>query len=292
MELGSGLGPFRERRERHADLVACDRISTLDGAKCARVVQPAGPSRITSPGAVDSLPRKVGHDPWPQDTLEGGRMTYELRVLEGDGEIEQALRLRVRVWRDANVDLPVDACGRHRDGDDAASTHVGVLIGERLVAASRMTPLTKIREHSFARPLPLDPSLYPGTVCFLSRLVVAPEARGRGLGRSLIEWMVNRARCARRRVGGRDFECPRDSGCSPLPPIRPRGGHRIVVGHRLAIREALRRGHRGGGGRDPQTRGTRGRRDADCGAVGSPIAGRRTLNPPASSDRVPRFMAS
>ncbi len=120
-------------------------------------------------------------------------MTYELRVLEGVGEIEQALRLRVRVWRDANVDLPVDACGRHRDGDDAASTHVGVLIGERLLAASRMTPLTKIREHSFARPLSLDPSLYPGTVCFLSRLVVAPEARGRGLGRSLIEWMVNRA---------------------------------------------------------------------------------------------------
>jgi GNAT superfamily N-acetyltransferase len=116
-----------------------------------------------------------------------------LRVLEGRGEIEQALRLRVRVWRGANVDLPVDASGCHRDRDDPASTQVGVLIGDRLVAASRMSLLLGIGSLSSARPPWLDPGLYPGTVCFLSRLVVAPEARGRGLARSLIEWMVIRA---------------------------------------------------------------------------------------------------
>jgi GNAT superfamily N-acetyltransferase len=120
-------------------------------------------------------------------------MTYELRILEGVGEIEQALRLRARVWRDANVDLPVDASGCHLDSDDAVSTHLGAFHGDRLVAASRMTVLEGIGSLSFARQLALDPGLYPGPVCFLSRLVVAPEARGRGLGRSLIERMVIRA---------------------------------------------------------------------------------------------------
>jgi GNAT superfamily N-acetyltransferase len=120
-------------------------------------------------------------------------MTYELRELEGEGEIEQALRLRVRVWRDANVDLPVDASGCHQDSDDPVSTHFGVLDGDRLIAASRMSLLLSIESLSFTRRLTLDPSRHPGTVCFLSRLVVAPEARGRGLGRSLIERMVIRA---------------------------------------------------------------------------------------------------
>jgi GNAT superfamily N-acetyltransferase len=120
-------------------------------------------------------------------------MTYRLRELEDVGEIEQALRLRVRVWRDANVDLPVDANGCHRDCDDAASTHVGVLVGDRLVAASRMAVLEGIGSLSFAPQLALEPGRYPGPVCFLSRLVVAPEARGRGLSRSLIERMVIRA---------------------------------------------------------------------------------------------------
>jgi hypothetical protein len=101
-------------------------------------------------------------------------MTFELRVLDEEGEIEQALRLRARVWRDANVDLPVDADGCHQDGDDAVSTHVGVLFGDRLVVASRMSMLPGIESLSFARESALDPSLYPGPVCFLSRLVVAP----------------------------------------------------------------------------------------------------------------------
>jgi GNAT superfamily N-acetyltransferase len=120
-------------------------------------------------------------------------MSYELRLLEEAGEIEQALRLRVQVWRDANVELPVDANGCHQDRDDAVSTHVGVLVGNGLAAASRMSLLTGIESLSFARQLSLDPSLYPGTVCFLSRLVVAPEARGRGFARSLIERMLIRA---------------------------------------------------------------------------------------------------
>jgi GNAT superfamily N-acetyltransferase len=120
-------------------------------------------------------------------------LTHELRVLEEKGEIEQALRLRVRVWGAVNMHLSVDAIGCHQDSDDAVSTHVGALIGGRLVAASRMLVLPSIESLSFARQLSLDPSRYPGAVCFLSRLVVAPEARGRGLGRSLIEWMVIRA---------------------------------------------------------------------------------------------------
>lgn len=120
-------------------------------------------------------------------------MTHELRVLEAKAEIEQALRLRARVWRGANVDLPVDASGCHQDRDDPTSTQVGVLIGDRLVAASRMSLLPDTGSPSSARPPWLDTGRYPGTVCFLSRLVVAPEARGRGLARSLIEWMVIRA---------------------------------------------------------------------------------------------------
>jgi GNAT superfamily N-acetyltransferase len=120
-------------------------------------------------------------------------MTYELRVLEEQDEIRRALRFRVRVWRDASVDLPVDASGCHQDSDDEVSTHLGVFHGDRLVAASRMSLLPGIGSLSFARQLALDPGLYPGPVCFLSRLVVAPEARGRGLGRSLIERMVIRA---------------------------------------------------------------------------------------------------
>jgi GNAT superfamily N-acetyltransferase len=118
---------------------------------------------------------------------------FELRLLEERSVIEQALRLRVRVWRDANVELPADTRGCHQDRDDPASTHVGVLMGDRLVAASRMSLLSGIGSLSFARTPRLDPARYPGTVCFLSRLVVAPEARGRGLARSLIEWMVIRA---------------------------------------------------------------------------------------------------
>jgi GNAT superfamily N-acetyltransferase len=120
-------------------------------------------------------------------------MTYELRVLEQEDEIEQALQLRVRVWREANVALPVDARGCHQDSDDAVSTHVGAMIGRRLVAASRISLLSSIGSLSFARQLSLDPGRYPGAVCFLSRLIVAPEARGRGLGRSLIERMVIQA---------------------------------------------------------------------------------------------------
>ena len=89
--------------------------------------------------------------------------------------------------------LPVDAIGCHQDSDDAVSTHVGALIGGRLVAASRMLVLPSIESLSFARQLSLDPSRYPGAVCFLSRLVVAREARGQGLARSLIERMVIRA---------------------------------------------------------------------------------------------------
>src|SRR5689334_22364449 len=112
-------------------------------------------------------------------------MTYELRVLEEDGEIEQALRLRAHVWRDANVDLPVDASGCHQDSDDVAATHIGVLIGDRLVAASRLSLLPTIESLSFAQQLSLAPNVHPGTVAFLSWLVVAPEARGRGLARSL-----------------------------------------------------------------------------------------------------------
>jgi GNAT superfamily N-acetyltransferase len=120
-------------------------------------------------------------------------MTYELRVLEEQDEIRRALRFRVRVWRDASVDLPVDASGCHQDSDDAVSTHLGVFHGDRLVAASRMSLLPGIGALSFARQLALDPGLYPEPVCFLSRLVVAPEARGQGLARSLIEQMAIRA---------------------------------------------------------------------------------------------------
>jgi GNAT superfamily N-acetyltransferase len=120
-------------------------------------------------------------------------MTYELRVLEEAGEIDQALRLRARVWRDASVELPVDAEGCHRDDDDAAATHLGVLIGGRVVAASRLSLFPGVGSLSFAPQLSLDTGRYPGPACFLSRLVVAPEARGLGLGRSLIERMVTRA---------------------------------------------------------------------------------------------------
>jgi GNAT superfamily N-acetyltransferase len=137
-------------------------------------------------------------------------MTYELRVLEEAGEIEQALRLRVRVWRDANIELPVDVNGCHQDGDDAVSTHVGVLISNRLVAASRMSLLPSIESLSFTRQLSLDPSLYLGTVFFLSRLVVAPEARGQGLGRSLIERMV---------IAAHDHGAPWTAATSSVPVV-------------------------------------------------------------------------
>ena len=121
-------------------------------------------------------------------------MTYELRTLQGSRDIDRALRLRAQVWRGENVALPVDSDGCHRDGDDAAATHFGVLSGDRLVAASRLLFLPTIESLLLPRSSPFDPSRYPGTVCSLSRLVVAPEARGRGLARSLIEWMVIHAR--------------------------------------------------------------------------------------------------
>src|SRR5262245_44302194 len=112
-----------------------------------------------NPGSDSRRPHRhsnPGPHARPQDALQDGQMTYELRELVGEGEIRQALRLRAQVWRAANVDLTIDASGCHQDSDDAAATHLGVLIGDRLVAASRMSLLSGIESLSFARRLTLD----------------------------------------------------------------------------------------------------------------------------------------
>ena len=117
--------------------------------------------------------------------------------LENRQHLHEAFRLRLAAWRADGVTFENVAEGELTDALDDESEHWGTLSGPRLVGAIRLSlhpqlPLVHLPE-SLRHHAP-DLS---APIAFMSRLVVAPGARRRGLASLLVEHLVARAAARR-----------------------------------------------------------------------------------------------
>jgi GNAT superfamily N-acetyltransferase len=113
----------------------------------------------------------------------------QLREIDPTAEwpvVEEIVRLRARVWT-AQVPFPL-TLEDLADPFDRVARHWAILDEDQLVAAARLSIHDRMEDVPEADCLHgVFPGSPPGPIAFLSRLVVAPEYRGRGLGRRLDE---------------------------------------------------------------------------------------------------------
>lgn len=109
-------------------------------------------------------------------------MTLQVRLARpADMPAAYALRHEVFV---IGQDVPADL---ERDELDATAVHVVALIDDRVVGTGRLV------DGRIGDDLRLEPGT-AGKVGTIGRMAVAPETRGTGVGRSLLDVIVDRAR--------------------------------------------------------------------------------------------------
>ena len=109
-------------------------------------------------------------------------MTLQVR-LATDEDMVAAFALRHEVFV-VGQDVPPEL---ERDDLDTAADHVVAVDGERTVGTGRLV------NGRIGADLQLEPAT-PGTVATIGRMAVAADVRGAGVGRALLDALVDRAR--------------------------------------------------------------------------------------------------
>ena len=120
---------------------------------------------------------------------------FRLEAVTNPQIIEQIYRLRVEAWR-TNLELPGDVTA-WSDRFDAEGRHWAFFDGDKPIAAGRLTisrDLKSVPDSAVYRDvLPDD---LEGPIGALTRLVISPAYRGRGLARHLDNVRIGAARSA------------------------------------------------------------------------------------------------
>jgi GNAT superfamily N-acetyltransferase len=124
-----------------------------------------------------------------------GRLPFRLDEVTSREILEHIYKLRVDAWR-TKLELPGDVTVWH-DRFDPIAKHWAFFDGDRPVAAARLTisaRLTDVPDADVYRDvLPVD---LVGPIASLTRLVVHPDYRGRGLARPLDQVRIAAAEIA------------------------------------------------------------------------------------------------
>jgi len=129
----------------------------------------------------------------PQNAVDP---TLSLEEVTDPRILARIYRLRVEAWR-TKLDLAADVT-EWRDSFESDARHWAFFDGERPVAAARLTISRTLADVPDAAVYEgILPAALPGPIASLTRLVVHPQYRGRGLARPLDEVRIAAAEAAR-----------------------------------------------------------------------------------------------
>jgi GNAT superfamily N-acetyltransferase len=172
--------------------------------------------------------------------------TLRLSEAKSSDILKEIYRLRVKAWR-TRIAIPDDVsvwCDRF----DTTARHWVFLDGERPVAAARLTVSTRLDEVPDAEVYKdVLPDNLPGPIASLTRLVVDPEYRGRGLARRMDVIRVSEARvlgCAHAIVAAHEISRMKQLqslGFSAHAPVHPNGPNAGIIAGTLPLAIGLLR---------------------------------------------------